>query len=907
MRAIRLSLVATLLLLVATPMLHAQKLVDVVNDTTDPNHREDGEPSIAVNPLDANEISIIFFGDPWSPSASQPIFKSRDGGLTWKPVLQIPSPQMNSDSSYDQTIRYTADGKLVVASVAAPAALETFIFRQTGNADDPLTPGMNFGYDQPQIASDNGSGSAFLNRRYVAYRDPSAVSTVGRTIDDGQNVTVTAAADGSSFSLRTTRIAVAPNGSIYIVYKTEEGSVDTNFETAHFRVNRSDDGGATWNALGSNAGVSVHGASAVTTWLADNFGNPAKGKTGRARSSDAWIAVNPSNGDVWVAYCNKDASTFGQIFVVKSTTNGASWSAQHRVTDGTRHSAYPEIAVTSSGDVGVLYIDYDDSGATNVYRHRFAKSPDGVAWSNSTLQTVDPSSIGNAVTTSLWGDYEGLTAAGHTFYGVFTGQSIGRATPEMDPIFFRVTATPADQDFYVRDWTDSAASGDNGAEQSTHANFHATSDIWNLPPNVVPTFNAQNQPVHQLPNNGTGPAGDNLMFSRIFRNTSGGAQTIKAHYMYSEFGVGSNYQDAGSPAIDSIPFPSGATMVVSPGHAWHLPTTTSIHLCMLVEIDTPLDPLQPPSLLNRAPGWPTSDHNVLNDNNKAQRNTDVAHEFGGPHAIAPIYYAIVHNPLTARHTFTLAYTVGRGVATIEAVNGEERARGEKGTLRVTLAPGENRWLGFAIQHDASAPAFVDVTQLEKGEPVNGFTIRVEPAADGVLIDENLANRRAFFNRLAAMTHDRAVAAYADKLVRATSSDYRAAVAEGSRVLGRLDPETTKLLQSSPFRLFESLKQLDGAIGGPDADALSADAAFLRRGDAALTMILKRHGDRADIAQMFSWQNELLHGKCSTSASYADKVRELAKCANVAVTIPANADLDQLEGIHRSILLKLAGE
>lgn len=40
----------------------------------------------------------------------------------------------------------------------------------------------------------------------------------------------------------------------------------------------------------------------------------------------------------------------------------------------------------------------------------------------------------------LWGDYEGLTAIGQTFYGVFTGQSNGRATSQLDPIFFKESA-----------------------------------------------------------------------------------------------------------------------------------------------------------------------------------------------------------------------------------------------------------------------------------------------------------------------------------------------------------------------------------------------------------------------------------------------------------------------------------
>ena len=120
-------------------------------------------------------------------------------------------------------------------------------------------------------------------------------------------------------------------------------------------VKRSDDGGVNWNANGAN-GVSVHGAAQVQTWFTTSWGNPAKGLVGRARSSDAWIAVDPSDGDVYVAYCNRDASGFGQIYVARSTDRGATWTT-NRLTDGAHHSAFCEIAVADNGVVGVLYIE----------------------------------------------------------------------------------------------------------------------------------------------------------------------------------------------------------------------------------------------------------------------------------------------------------------------------------------------------------------------------------------------------------------------------------------------------------------------------------------------------------------------------------------------------------------------
>jgi hypothetical protein len=143
------------------------------------------------------------------------------------------------------------------------------------------------------------------------------------------------------------------------------------------------------------------------------------------------------NGDVYVAYVRRDASGFAQIHVARSTNQGATWSST-RVTDGTHNAAYPEVAVTRRGVVGVLYIDYDDVGSVTLFRHHLARSFNrGLTWRDRTLQSMDPGPLANATSGFLWGDYEGLTAVKNTLYGVYTGAATGRTVAQLDPIFFR--------------------------------------------------------------------------------------------------------------------------------------------------------------------------------------------------------------------------------------------------------------------------------------------------------------------------------------------------------------------------------------------------------------------------------------------------------------------------------------
>ncbi|HJQ25384.1 MAG TPA: choice-of-anchor D domain-containing protein [Blastocatellia bacterium] len=432
------------LLLMALPLAaSSQTIRDIATDATDPFNLADTEPSIAVDPSNPLRIAIVSFSEPWGPGSGAPVWMSTDGGLTWGKVSIIPQPGAGLGGPGDQKLAFDAAGRLLIAELGIAGSPLDFIYRQTGAPGTPLTAGASYGDDQPHLDVDKTPGSPCFNRVYSPWLNTFASpnrSNVEVSPDFG--ATVTAVIVGSpAFNNRTTRVGVATTGQAYIIYKTREGGAGGGFENAHFRVMRTDDCGANWTALGPT-GVSVHGAAAVQTWFTTSWGNPAKGKVARARSSDGWVAVDPSDGDVYAAFTNRDGSGFGQIFVARSTDQGATW-ATHRVTDGTHHSAYPEVAVAGNGTVGVLYIDFDDSGPSTIFRHRFARSFDnGVTWTDKNLQSMDPGPLSNASSGFLWGDYEGLTAAGNTFFGVFTGASIGRTTPQLDPIFFSATAVP---------------------------------------------------------------------------------------------------------------------------------------------------------------------------------------------------------------------------------------------------------------------------------------------------------------------------------------------------------------------------------------------------------------------------------------------------------------------------------
>ncbi len=862
------------------------RIVDIANNVNDPSNLDDSEPSIAVNPLNPMEIVIVTFSEPWGTGVSAPVWKSTDGGFTWHKVTQIGAPSATLAGPNDQKIGFDSAGRLYVAELGIFPATD-FIYRQTAGPDNPLTAGASYGDDQPHLDLDKVTASACFNRLYSPWLNTGlarAQSNVANSTTGGAAMASIAAGDNSSFPNRTTRIALGPDGKAYIIYKTREGAVGADFETAHFYVRRSDDCGITWTAIGGTSGVPVHGTTAVTTWFTNNFGNPAKGNVGRARSSDAWIATDPNSGDVYAVYANQDSSGFGQLFVTRSTTQGATWSAPVRVTDGTHNSAYPEIAVAGNGAVGVLYIDYDDSGVHTIFRHHLARSFDnGASWTDQILQSEDPSTFtaGTFRNFFLWGDYEGLTALGKTFYGVFTGQSIGRATVQQDPIFFSETAIPASSDFYVRDWTTSMAVHDNGEEPSTGV-WWTVSDVWNRLTNTSGGFNANDQPNHQVAQDGV----PNFAFSRIHRKAAatGGSPdvNVSARFLFADYGLGSNYVDAGAGAPPVLTFAAGETvktMADGAGFQWTLPATRSTHVCMAVEISSPADPYSP-ELVGRAPG--VSDPLIVLDNNKAQINMDLPamSEMGGETS----FYALVHNAELFSRTVRIRYKVlpevlrkitgsklqviGNPPLPAGATEQTSAALGAEGTLVLpNMHPGENRWIGIhlraqALEKGERVPVIFE--DIVEGRVANGFTLAPRAAGAAAVLQYNLQQHRAVFARLAAafrVPEAKAESEQAAAFLRTHSIDEKRyldfLVRSGKATVPLLERLLHEEKSKDTFETTSALSALTKIATSQDmVGAMAAHATLLNRLDALETMLQKARGDTDDILQMVRWQKQI---------------------------------------------------
>ena len=446
----------------------------------------DSEPSIAINPLNTNQISITAFSGGWGSPGNAIIWNSSDGGNTWSrqaTILQPPNaPGTNGQCPCDQDIDYQRGNLMAgtflslnptdvyTALTSNPGNAASWNWHTTGGVADKTNSTGPGNTDQPWTLTNRDNAVAAQDNVYVAY-DNFSVNPIGMRIAvslgvnppnftrDNQSGT----SGGTAIVNPGHRLAVDPrNGWVYSLFQTNTGAGNPGDWAVTYRLNRSIDGGQTWTLNGSPTGIQIAAANSTQgigpTTTFDANGNcvaPQPNNLYKFGAVNALLggidhaAVDPNNGDVYYVYGTRDGGTGNnRLSIVRLTDNGAgglNLGAAHFVT-GQVQAALPSVAVASNGVVGVLYTTFDGpSGGFPQFTAHLAMSEDhGVTFSDFVLkQFLSPANDNNNCRQRVLGDYQQMKAVGNTFYGVFTGNgaAFGRSTSNLDPIFFKVQAT----------------------------------------------------------------------------------------------------------------------------------------------------------------------------------------------------------------------------------------------------------------------------------------------------------------------------------------------------------------------------------------------------------------------------------------------------------------------------------
>ena len=1001
-------LIGLALWLAATSALAQNRLINMIPASRSAEVNQDAEPTLAVDPADNRRIAgSAFTWDNLTQSAmttaTAPIYVSQDRGATWTMAFIVPSRIGSSFPTGDINLNFGTTlsgsplaqtdwlygGTLTAVGVGFPL--------QVLRSQDFLDPAMPLmavldtrpsQVDQPHVAAQSDAGG--LDKLYVGYNNLVSWCVSGghtATVDTSQSAA--AAAPTFAQNVIQSRATGCQDGFAQVPAPHADGTVYVAF-LSDWNTNRRivvvrDD--AWGNSASPFTALTDPSDMAAGRFVTPTLTLPS-GTMGQQRlgASNISAAVDPRNSDrVYVAYGDSGGSNLETIHVRRSINRGRDWSADLLTVTSALN---PQIAISATGRVGVLY-QHLAAGHWETHVTRTTDA-DATLFDNPgvTLANTDAATPAGTILSNVYlGDYASIRASGKNFMGMFSASNFPdtanflpgvvfqryadwathtlyadaahtTTTPlSIDPYFFELRDSTPDLDFYVRDWTDDPAHGDSGVEPSTHPVFYATSDVWNQRSSTAAPF-VNDQPPNEDAGNGAGAVGDNWAYARVRRNVGGAAIPVTAHFLVSKFGTGSNYADAtsGDPSIAFDPtdpvIAADATAGpwVSTAYHWHLSAIAGNHLCLAVEISAAGSPYIPPSLVGQAPGWPTTDLRIVNDNHKAQRNMHLSTTAATGSAAGSVTdYAIVHNAATLTRDMVLRVDVS-GVskryvraARVASVGreGDQKGAGPGEILVLpAMRPGENRWVEVRVDIvgvPAGGAAYVTADEMVGGLAVNGFGVGVRGAAPDAAISQSLDVWRQAAGRLAAGFGAGASAADARTSFRIRPADYVKFVQ--TRLAPHLQADLAKAGALDGTDGFGLKALLNTAASEPAAPVLVGDvASLLNAVDARLTELQLRRGDVADIVQMVRWQRDLFRrdpklsgsdcaakiedasreflqasasGKIGNQEAYPKLLRQVGECLmrTAGTKDPGDltgSDLADLERQHRAYLTVLAG-
>ena len=476
------------------PLLPTVFIVDAVVNNTDPNLTNtdtfnDGETSITVNPANPNEVVVTAFSGGWGANA--PLWQSTDGGNIWTKQFTIPAPPgiAAAGCPCDQAVDYGTgnqmSGTFLISDIfsgtttdpGSAAAWNWLVIAgvtQPTNFNNSPPPG---GVDQPWLLVNVDPTIPAQDNVYTAYDDftngsncvgDACIERVSASYGvnppnftaDNQSGTATGSINPGH------RLAVDPrNGFVYSLFQRNIASGSGGSKNIDYMLNRSTDGGATWTLNGMAGGIIV--ANADSTQPTPKFGtvNALLGGVDHA-------AVDPTNGDVYYVYGNRDAGTGNNRLAIRRIQDdgggGVTVGPENFVT-GQVEAAIPSVAVAGDGIVGVFFYTFDGTSPPpdnipTFSAHLAQSSDQGVTFTEQVLLTFLSSATDNGNNRQrVLGDYMQMKAVDTCFFGAFTGNGVpfGRPFANHDPIFFRVCVGEADLAITKTDSPDPVITGDD--------------------------------------------------------------------------------------------------------------------------------------------------------------------------------------------------------------------------------------------------------------------------------------------------------------------------------------------------------------------------------------------------------------------------------------------------------------
>ena len=355
-------------------------------------------------------------------------YYSFDGGFTWT------EGQLSSSLGVwgDPVVVFDADGSLYYGHLSNPGGpqgdwLDRIVVQKSTNGGATWSDGVGVGLNPPKdqdkewLAVDL-TMSPYRNNIYMAWTEFDAYNSAdpadstrilfSRSTDHGLNWTTPVKVsdvgggclDGDE-TVEGAVPAVGPNGEVYVSW--------AGHELIHF--DKSLDGGVTF---GSDVVVTTQPGG----W---DFDIPGIYRCNGFPVTLCDVSSSPYRGTVYIVFSDqRDGADDTDVFFVKSTDGGSTWSAPGRVIGeiGANHQFFPWATIDPmTGFIYVVFYDrrYTVGNATDVY---MAMSQDGGGYWSSFKVSATPFT---PVETVFFGDYINVAALDSKVYPVWMRMDSG--------------------------------------------------------------------------------------------------------------------------------------------------------------------------------------------------------------------------------------------------------------------------------------------------------------------------------------------------------------------------------------------------------------------------------------------------------------------------------------------------
>jgi hypothetical protein len=388
---------------------------------------------IVTNPLNGKEL-LLGSDDFNCPSLG--FHLSRDEGSTWTRVECMPAIIIKHRTYVpmdEPSVGYDLNGTAYIAGIYF---FDTYYGTDYGlvavqkssdgtHWSKPVVamrqPGQTFPY-MTRLAVDSSAGSRWVNSLYVSGVAVSDQNIKNQVLvshsSDGGASWIQVAVDAvqkSPASDTLTRMAVSKDGTVYVTWLRCSSACPTG----QIMLSMSTDGGSTWS--------SPKQITQVTMPLGWELPNTYE----RVYNYPDIIADNsdgPYSGNLYVAMYTWTGA-YLRVQVICSTDGGSTWSQPVHLApkSDTHDQFFPAISVSSTGKVGVSWLDRRNDPNDIDYQAFAAISEDGGQsfGANWQLTTAFSNPKTNGTGNNWMGDYTGNTWSGDTFIAAWMDSSNG--------------------------------------------------------------------------------------------------------------------------------------------------------------------------------------------------------------------------------------------------------------------------------------------------------------------------------------------------------------------------------------------------------------------------------------------------------------------------------------------------